>query len=277
MINENNTGQTTERRLYKSKTNKMIGGVCAGVANYFNIDVTVVRIIWIISIFLDGVGAIAYLACLIFMPDNPKQNLHEEPQSPRPLKNSTMIWGIALIIIGLIALSNRWDFYDFPFHLGLWWGPFWRWDIFWPLLIVLAGVLYIVYVLKKDNTNTSKVETGAQEAKSTAQKKITRIPAKKMISGVCAGIAEYMNIDVVFVRVGWVLLTLFTHVFLGIIAYIVLIFVLPEEDEAENTYSHNAPVNQPISQTSPDKSHANKTAPQTSSNKKNDEQKNEEN
>lgn len=221
MMNESNS--TAKTRLYKSKTNRMIGGVCSGVAEYFNIDVTVVRIIWILSIFLEGLGIIAYLACLVLMPENPKPTTHKEPQ---PVKNSAVIWGVVLIIIGLIALSNRWDFYDFPFHFRFW-QPFFHWGTFWPLLIVLAGVLYIVHVLRKDKE--TEPESNIQQ--NAAAKRLTRISSEKMISGICAGFAKYFNIDVVIVRVGWVILTIFTHG-IGLIVYIVLIFALPEENSA---------------------------------------------
>ena len=59
------------RRLYKSNENKMIGGVCGGIAEYFGIDPTVVRAAWIIFCAIGGSGLLAYLLIALFMPEEP--------------------------------------------------------------------------------------------------------------------------------------------------------------------------------------------------------------
>lgn len=56
------------KRFYKSETDKKIGGVCGGVAEYFNIDPTIVRLIWGVLAFAYGTGIIAYLICWAIMP-----------------------------------------------------------------------------------------------------------------------------------------------------------------------------------------------------------------
>lgn len=57
-----------EKKLKRSSTNVMISGIAAGVAEYFGIDPTIVRIAWAISLFFGGLGLIAYIICLIIMP-----------------------------------------------------------------------------------------------------------------------------------------------------------------------------------------------------------------
>ena len=59
------------KRLYKSQTNKMICGVCGGVAEYLNIDPTIVRLIWAVLILAVGTGLLAYILAAIIMPDGP--------------------------------------------------------------------------------------------------------------------------------------------------------------------------------------------------------------
>ncbi|NLL73829.1 MAG: PspC domain-containing protein [Clostridiales bacterium] len=55
------------KRLYRSSTNRMVCGVCQGIAEYINIDPTVVRLLWVIfSMF--GVGLIVYIVAAIIMP-----------------------------------------------------------------------------------------------------------------------------------------------------------------------------------------------------------------
>ena len=58
-----------EKRLYKSSRNKMIDGVCAGIAEYFNIDSTLVRLLWILFSLAGGAGLLCYIIAAIVMPD----------------------------------------------------------------------------------------------------------------------------------------------------------------------------------------------------------------
>ena len=59
-----------KKRLYKSRKNKMIGGVCGGLAEYFNMDPTIVRVIAAILCLLKGLGILVYLIMCIVMPYN---------------------------------------------------------------------------------------------------------------------------------------------------------------------------------------------------------------
>lgn len=60
-----------EKRLYKSNSNKKICGVCAGIANYFSLDPTVVRLGWVLFCALGGSGVLAYFICAFVIPDEP--------------------------------------------------------------------------------------------------------------------------------------------------------------------------------------------------------------
>lgn len=57
------------KRLYKSRNNKMICGVCAGIADYFNIDPSIVRVLWAVLALAAGTGILAYIACAIILPE----------------------------------------------------------------------------------------------------------------------------------------------------------------------------------------------------------------
>lgn len=61
------------KKIYRSKSQKMISGVCGGIAHYFNIDPTIVRLVWVlVSIFSTAIpGLIIYLICVIVIPDEP--------------------------------------------------------------------------------------------------------------------------------------------------------------------------------------------------------------
>ena len=60
-----------EKKLYKSNQNKMIDGVCGGIAEDFGIDPTVVRLIWALFSLMGGCGILAYIIAAIIIPRNP--------------------------------------------------------------------------------------------------------------------------------------------------------------------------------------------------------------
>lgn len=60
-----------KKKLYKSNSDAKLDGVCAGIAEYFDVDPTVIRIGWVIFSLCGGSGILAYLICAIVMPRNP--------------------------------------------------------------------------------------------------------------------------------------------------------------------------------------------------------------
>ena len=63
------------KKLYRSASERMIAGVCGGVAEYLNIDVTVVRVIWAIASVFAAAGIIAYLICAFLIPEKPDSSI----------------------------------------------------------------------------------------------------------------------------------------------------------------------------------------------------------
>ena len=62
-----------KKRLYRNKKNRMIAGVCAGIADYLDADPTIVRLIWAIAtLLLFGLGIVAYLIAWIIIPEKRK-------------------------------------------------------------------------------------------------------------------------------------------------------------------------------------------------------------
>lgn len=61
-----------DKKLYRSKNNVKISGVCAGVAEYFGIDATIVRLLWVLGTLLNLFnGIVAYVACVFIVPEDP--------------------------------------------------------------------------------------------------------------------------------------------------------------------------------------------------------------
>jgi len=59
------------KKLYRSLTDRKIAGICGGLGDYFNIDSTIVRLIWLAMIFAVGTGVLAYIIGWIIVPKEP--------------------------------------------------------------------------------------------------------------------------------------------------------------------------------------------------------------
>ena len=70
------------RKLMRSRTDRKIAGVCAGFAEYFDLDVTVVRVVWLIVAFFGGGGVLAYVIAWIVVPEEPAYVADAAPASP---------------------------------------------------------------------------------------------------------------------------------------------------------------------------------------------------
>jgi phage shock protein PspC (stress-responsive transcriptional regulator) len=70
------------KRLMRSSRDKKLGGVCAGVADYFDLDPTLVRIIWLLAVFCAGTGGLLYLILWIALPLAPAAPALTVPGSP---------------------------------------------------------------------------------------------------------------------------------------------------------------------------------------------------
>ena len=64
-----------QKKLYRSKSNRMLLGVCSGVAEYFNVDPTVVRVIWAVTSIFAFAGVIAYAVCAFVIPEKPDSEI----------------------------------------------------------------------------------------------------------------------------------------------------------------------------------------------------------
>lgn len=64
-------GSLARQRLLRPRYGRKIAGVCLGFAEYFDVDVTLVRVVWLISVIMSGIGLIPYLIAWIVMPEEP--------------------------------------------------------------------------------------------------------------------------------------------------------------------------------------------------------------
>ncbi|NOY49613.1 MAG: PspC domain-containing protein [Chlorobi bacterium] len=151
-------------RLYRSVHDKMIGGVCGGLANYFDVDIALIRIAFVLLLVFGGGGFLAYVILWIVIPSEPlgftvtgntRKGFDSKDKKPnietgadnRKKNNTSLIAGIVLIFIGLIILFDR----LFPFY-----------DIidFWPLVLIVLGAMLIKPELFKSTASENKADEG---------------------------------------------------------------------------------------------------------------------
>ncbi|NLX91493.1 MAG: PspC domain-containing protein [Firmicutes bacterium] len=114
-------------RLYRSRKNRIIGGVAGGLAEYFRVDVALIRLLWVVASFLGGGGILAYIIAWIVIPEeNPFASSPEETMGSIKRQRSA---GLLLIGLGIIFLANE-LIGSFIYY-------------FWPLLIIAAGIFLI--------------------------------------------------------------------------------------------------------------------------------------
>ena len=154
-----------EKRLYRSRTDRMLWGVCGGLAKYFDIDPTIMRLIFIISIFLGGSGILAYIILAIVVPvegstsaepkETMKENVEEmkktaeelgrefratfeekkeeKPEEVRVSHRRRAFFGIIVLIVGVLLLLASFDLF--------WWL---KWSYLWPVIIIAIAILILI-------------------------------------------------------------------------------------------------------------------------------------
>lgn len=139
-------------RLYRSGREKMLGGVCGGLADYFSVDVTLVRLIVLVAAFAGGVGFLAYLAAWVIIPlhpaeqdghnENPNREfggvvqgmaLDMEPEAkrftrPENYEKRSKLAGGILVTLGVLFLLER----VLPYWFDM--------SRMWPLLLIIVGL-----------------------------------------------------------------------------------------------------------------------------------------
>jgi len=119
-----------EKRLYRSTTNKVIGGVCGGLGEYLGIDPVLVRIVVVLLILAPGIGIWAYVAAWIIIPRCPEEIAQESaPQMSGSWHR--YLPGLVLVALGaLLLVRQHW----------YWFG----WRELWPAVLIIIGVALIV-------------------------------------------------------------------------------------------------------------------------------------
>lgn len=160
------------RRLYRCRHDQRIAGVASGLAEYFDVDPTIVRVLWVLSIFFGGLGLLVYIAMAIIVPLEPEQGLAPGAEAGDPTGESTgeapvpsptgwqstpathrharrgsgratTFFGVILILFGALALIDA--------LLPAWadGGRF-----LWPAFIVGIGALLVMTAVRREPTES---------------------------------------------------------------------------------------------------------------------------
>ena len=135
------------RRLSRNSMNRVIGGVCSGLAEYFGLDIALVRIAFVIAFLFASFGFWLYIILWIVLPVEGQQSTVNSQQSTVNSQQSesvskpeskvkSIFAGSFVILIGLLFLVNNF----IPIN--------WVWKL-WPLILVAIGVVMIVTASKK--------------------------------------------------------------------------------------------------------------------------------
>jgi len=137
------------RNLYRSCKSRVLGGVCGGLGEYFDVDPVLIRLLFLISIIAGGIGFVVYLFAWLVIPNDPKcehENVKDEIKEAaqdvadavktgvrNKKDDNRAIIGIIILIFGLLLLVKNITGLHF-------------WNYFWPIILIVLGL----FVLFKD-------------------------------------------------------------------------------------------------------------------------------
>lgn len=218
-----------DKTLYRSASNRMISGICGGLAEYFDVDASVLRIAMVAFtvITLPVFGPfvfLAYLVCVFIIPrnpglvpatasdsstdpgnpDQPEQGTRQISENQPTSRNNSMVWGGLLILLAVIVLT--WSYAP----------DFGRFSFFLPMvpIVAIGAAVFILFVYR------------GQIMEFFKHRRLYRLNEGKKIFGVCSGLADAFNLDPTLVRIGFFIAFLFSVGTVTLI-YLFMAFIMP--------------------------------------------------
>lgn len=149
-----------EKKLYRSKKNEVVAGVCGGIGEYFDVDPTIIRIIFIILTIWGGAGIILYIIGMLVIPyegqdlkqsqernkerakemgkkiEMAAHDIKDEVSKKSKNRDGSVYLGLIIILLGIIFLLRKWfSWFDFEY--------------LWPLFLILIGILILTSSKRK--------------------------------------------------------------------------------------------------------------------------------
>ena len=127
-----------EKKLQRDTQHKVIGGVCSGLANYFGIDASLMRLLLAFLILFAGTGFWLYIILWIVMPEAVSQPTAENVDAvmsdavePSKANKGGLVVGLILIGLGALGLLHRFV-------------PAFNWQMVWPIALIVLGLVLII-------------------------------------------------------------------------------------------------------------------------------------
>ena len=238
----------TVKRLFKSRTDRMIDGVCGGVAEYLGVDSVLVRIAFLLLVFAGGIGVVVYIIGMLLMPAGsvPVNTAGNAPATPdgsapavpdgtspaipagaspaRSTDSTARIIGIGFVVLGGILLLGNLGI-NFWEH---WWG--FSWSALGPILVIVAGVALILRS-PRTGTATTGQGAGAPDAgvnASSGTGRLYRSRLDRKLLGICGGLGVYLAVDPTILRLLFVVSAIAS--FGGtLLLYLITAIIIPAE------------------------------------------------
>ncbi|MFN2363733.1 MAG: PspC domain-containing protein [Halarsenatibacteraceae bacterium] len=127
------------KRLYRSRQERILAGVCGGIAEYFKIDPLIIRLLFVFIFFINGAGIIAYIVGWLIIPERPYDYIDNEDEIKDDYERESFTLdrtnqrfiGIILIIVGVFIIASR----IFPLII---------WRHFWAIILIILGIVILV-------------------------------------------------------------------------------------------------------------------------------------
>jgi phage shock protein PspC (stress-responsive transcriptional regulator) len=229
--------------LFRSPTDKMVGGVCGGLADFFGWDATLIRLFWVVmTLATGGGGFLAYLALWMLLPVGSVAGGQQAPAAISLTERNLIRGAYVLIGLGVVWLLANVGV------LGSLWGALWTLVnlFFWPALLIGIGYMLLRGANRdfkvdfaglrdkvQGNVNGNGKMPSSDEVKAGMSQVRQRIPLRRsstdrILLGVCGGIGQRLGIDSNLVRLIWVAFSI-GSIGLGVFVYVVVGLILPEE------------------------------------------------
>ncbi|MDD9949577.1 MAG: PspC domain-containing protein [candidate division Zixibacteria bacterium] len=218
-----------DKTLYRSASNRMISGICGGLAEYFDVDASVLRIAMVAFtvITLPVFGPfvfLAYLVCVFIIPrdpglapaaatdspadpgnsDQPEQDVRQVAENQPTNRNNSMVLGGLFILLAVIVLT--WSYAP----------EYGRFSFFLPMvpIVAIGAAVFILFIYR------------GQIMEFFTHRRLYRLSKGKKICGVCSGLADAFNLDPTLVRIGFFIAFLFSVGTVTLI-YLFMAFIMP--------------------------------------------------
>ena len=224
-IIEGNAKEVPAGRLYRSTTDRSVAGVCGGLGEYLGIDTGLVRVLWLLSVFFSaGMTGLLYILLAVIIPEESPEHAAGKQVRKSTLwaqikGNRGLLWGGLLILAGLVLMLNNFGW--LPIRLEQLWNAFWA--LFWPLLLIGLGIFLLLRL-------SGRAPDWRRLKETTSGLPLRRSRDDRVIAGVCGGLARYLNIDSLIVRIAWVLLSVATVGTVGLLLYVLAVLFIPVEE-----------------------------------------------